>query len=257
MFSVFDFRLKTVFYKIESNMIEGNIRIALVTDLHSCKYGDKQSTLISAIDREKPDIILLGGDICDDVISDKNTRAFLEGIYNKYPCYYVTGNHEYWSKKIDEKLQLMKDYNVTIFHGESDILEINGNKIILSGIDDPDVDTYANTHLSFEKQISKLSNFDKSEYFSILLAHRPSYIDTYLKMDYDLILSGHAHGGQWRIPKLLNGLYAPDEGLFPKYAGGNYIFDNGQMIVSRGLARESTRLPRIFNRPELVIIDIK
>ena len=90
----------------------------------------------------------------------------------------------------------------------------------------------------------------------VLLAHRPENIKCYLQYPFDLIVSGHAHGGQWRIPGLLNGLYAPHQGLFPRYAGGRYDFDGATFLVSRGLARESTRVPRIFNRPELVIVDI-
>jgi predicted MPP superfamily phosphohydrolase len=91
---------------------------------------------------------------------------------------------------------------------------------------------------------------------TVLLAHRPEYIDSYLDYDFDLILSGHAHGGQWRIPLLINGLYAPNQGWFPKYAGGRYELGNSTFIVSRGLAKESVRVPRIFNPPELVVIDI-
>ena len=90
----------------------------------------------------------------------------------------------------------------------------------------------------------------------MLLTHRPELIDKYNEYNFDLILSGHAHGGQWRIPFILNGLIAPNQGLLPKYTGGLYKFGNNNMIVSRGLARESTIIPRLFNRPELVIIDI-
>ena len=98
-------------------------------------------------------------------------------------------------------------------------------------------------------------NLDSDSY-NIILSHRPDYFDTYTAQDYDLALCGHAHGGQWRIPGILNGLYAPNQGLFPKYAGGLYEEDGTTMIVSRGLARESTRIPRLYNRPELVIIDL-
>ena len=91
----------------------------------------------------------------------------------------------------------------------------------------------------------------------ILLSHHPEYYPRYLEgRNIDLIFSGHAHGGQWRIPFVLNGLYAPDQGLFPKYAGGKYEKDGSVMIVSRGLARETTPVPRIFNRPEIVIVNI-
>ena len=93
--------------------------------------------------------------------------------------------------------------------------------------------------------------------FTILLSHRPEYCKTYMKYTFDLVLCGHAHGGQWRIPGILNGLYAPHQGIVPKYAGGRYDSEDMTMIVSRGLAKETTRIPRIFNRPELVVIDVK
>lgn len=93
--------------------------------------------------------------------------------------------------------------------------------------------------------------------YTILLSHRPEYFETYAKYPFDLVLCGHAHSGQWRIPFLLNGLYAPHQEIFPKYAGGLYEAENMRMIVSRGLARKTTYIPRIFNRPELVIIDLQ
>ena len=106
-------------------------------------------------------------------------------------------------------------------------------------------------------QLNKISEkLDKNSY-KILLTHRPEKFEEYTQYDFDLILSGHAHGGQWRIPGILNGLYAPNQGLFPKYAGGYYEIDDKKMIVSRGLARESTLIPRFYNRPELVIIKLQ
>ncbi len=98
---------------------------------------------------------------------------------------------------------------------------------------------------------------DKNDYYTVLLSHRPEFFELYTEYNFDLVLSGHAHGGQWRIPYILNGLYAPNQGVFPKYAGGEYTENNTTMIVSRGLARESTLLPRFYNRPELVIIDLQ
>lgn len=92
--------------------------------------------------------------------------------------------------------------------------------------------------------------------YTILLTHRPERLDVYCQYGFDLVLAGHAHGGQWRIPGIVNGLWAPNQRLFPAYAGGRYEQNGTTMIVSRGLARESTWLPRWYNRPELVIIDL-
>lgn len=257
LLSAFDVRLKIVEYTITPDKITNPIRIALVTDLHSCKYGNGQKTLINAIEKQKPDIVLLGGDIFDDKIPDENTELFLAGIAGKYPCYYVTGNHEYWSHRVDEMLDTLRKYNVTILDGKSETVEVNNQKISISGIDDPDANLYNGKGEGFYAQLDEISQIKDDSLFTILLAHRPSYVNKYLDYNFDLVLSGHAHGGQWRIPFLLNGVFAPDEGFLPKYAGGQYDFPNGKLIVSRGLARESTRVPRIFNRPELVIVNLE
>lgn len=255
--AVCDARLKTVFYTIETEKVSQPIRIALVTDLHSCKYGENQKTLIDAIDKEMPDIVLLGGDIFDDERSYDHAEETLKQLVDNYPCYYVTGNHEYWGYDVDNILKIVENCGVKYLSAECDTIEINGQKINVCGVDDPDVTSYTDDGIAIKKQLAFVDEASDSEYFTVLLSHRPELADTYLRYDFDLVLSGHAHGGQWRIPGILNGLYAPHQGIFPKYAGGRYDFENQTLIVSRGLARESTPVPRIFNRPELVMIDIK
>ena len=123
-------------------------------------------------------------------------------------------------------------------------------------MDDPDVIDYTDDGIAIEEQLSKAETAANLENFTVLLSHRPELAELYSTYPFDLVLSGHAHGGQWRIPGILNGLYAPHQGLFPEYAGGRYEFAQQTFIVSRGLARESTKVPRIFNRPELVIVDV-
>ena len=111
--------------------------------------------------------------------------------------------------------------------------------------------------MNYSASIEKCAEEADSGNFNVLLAHYPEQIEYYRSFGkFDLILSGHAHGGQWRIPGILNGLYAPNQGLFPEYAGGRYDFEDSVMIVSRGLSRTKEIIPRIFNNPELVIIDI-
>lgn len=250
-------KLKVVNYTIESDKISSPVRIALVTDLHSCKYGDHESELIAAIDDASPDIVLLGGDIFDDKIGNENTVDFLNGIVGRYPVYYVTGNHEFWGgvDQYDVQMSILDELGIPRLQGDVLSLDINGNSIGLVGVDDYD-GYLVDEDLILENQfVDAYLNLDASSY-NIILAHRPEYFDTYEAHDYDLALCGHAHGGQWRIPGILNGLYAPNQGLFPRYAGGLYEEDGTTMIVSRGLARESTLIPRLYNRPELVIIDL-
>ena len=246
-------------YQLDSAQIQNPVRIVLITDLHSCRYGENQQNLIKAIDEQNPDIIALCGDIFDDVIPDINTETVIADISSKYPCYYVTGNHEPWAGQAGflEKMQILDKYPVHVLHGEMETITINGEEINICGIDDPE--TYAVSPFSnetTEQQMKKLDVLCQNGNYSILLSHRPELFPDYENQHFDLVLCGHAHGGQWRIPYLLNGLYAPNQGLFPKYAGGEYHENDVTMIVSRGLARESTRVPRIYNRPELVVIDI-
>lgn len=245
-----DHRLSTVRYELTSDRIKQPFTIGLVADLHSCNYGEKQKTLTHAIDKSKPDILLLAGDIIDDKLPERKAMEFLEWAGKNYDTYYVTGNHEYWTNDVSRLKTAVRNLKVTVLEGNNKPLLIKENSMDLCGIDDP-------YEPSWEAQLKTASEQRRKNVFSVLLTHRPERIHYYLPHQYDLILAGHAHGGQWRIPFLLNGLVAPNQGLFPKYAGGRYDFKDSTMIVSRGLARESTRLvPRIFNRPEYVVIDV-
>lgn len=257
LLSAFDTRLKIRYYTVRTEKIGESVRIVLVTDLHSCKYGKEEEKLIAAIAGQKPDIILLGGDICDDKIPNDNAEALLKGIADSYPCYYVTGNHEYWSNRIDNILDLFQSYGVTVLSGTSDIIKIRSQSLNICGISDPDIIRYTDSPIGAREQLQALEHVPDNGLCTILLAHRPEWIDAYAEYDFDLVLSGHAHGGQWRLPGIINGVFAPDQGMFPKYAGGKYTRDDMTMIVSRGLARESTPIPRIFNRPELVVVELE
>lgn len=254
-----DSRLVVRTYTIETEKIDAPIRIALITDLHSCSFGENQKELVEAIEDQSPDILLLGGDIFDDVQDNTNSVLFLSAVSGKYPCYYVTGNHEYWSTDEDfaSDMRTLKRYGITILTGTYETLTVNNQIINICGVNDPDAFMINKNAASVKEQLDSVNKATQNGRYTILLSHRPEYFKVYARYDFDLVLCGHAHGGQWRIPMLLNGIYAPNQGLFPEYAGGRYDAGNTTMIVSRGLARETTRIPRIFNRPELVIVEIK
>jgi predicted MPP superfamily phosphohydrolase len=232
---------------------KGTVRIALITDLHSCYYGKNMKTLISMIDKQKPDLILLGGDIFDDKLSDKNTKIFMEAIVKKYPCYYVTGNHEYWSKRADEMKAYMESIGVNVLAGDCVTVTVNNVDIDICGVDDP----YGKTEQQWTEQLDKAWSKTDESHLKILLTHRPEKVSVYEKYGFDLILAGHAHAGQFRIPFINKGVMAPDQGFMAQYVNGTYTLSNGSIMeVSRGLGRESTPLPRYFNNPEIVILDI-
>ena len=243
--------LTVKYYTLKTNKISEAIKIVLITDLHSCFYGKEQIRLINKINEQKPDIILMAGDIADDVLPHDGTISMLKGLTPKYPCYYVSGNHEFWSGEIDSIKMMLEAYGVKVLSGSNETILLNNQMINICGVDDPDVSAPV-----FNNQLENALPTTPSEYYTILLSHRPELFEKYISLNCDLILSGHAHGGQWRIPFILNGLFAPNQGFFPKYAGGVYIENGRTMIVSRGLALESTGIPRIFNPPELVVIEL-
>ena len=255
--------LRIVRYEVKAEGLSRPIRIALVTDLHACAYGRDQRKLLDAVEEQAPDILLLGGDIFDDKLPDEKAAVFLREIGGKYPCFYVTGNHEYWSGEagFKEKMAELEACGVRRLRGEAVSLDAGGT-VKLCGVDDPDAWGSGRGYTeykdgSFREQLRQAAAQAEDARYTILLTHRPEQPELYTLLGFDLVLAGHAHGGQWRIPGVLNGLYAPDQGLFPRYAGGRYELDGTVMIVSRGLARESTRVPRFYNRPELVMIELK
>ena len=232
---------------------KGSVRIAFVSDLHSCYYGKDMKTLINMIDKEKPDLVLLGGDIFDDKLDDKNTKIFIEDMVKKYPCYYVTGNHEFWSKRQDEMKAYMESVGVKVLVGDCETVTVNNVEIDICGVDDP----YGKTEEQWKQQIDKAWSMTEESHLKILLTHRPEKVAVYEHYGFDLILAGHAHAGQIRIPFINKGMFAPDQGAFAEYVNGTYTLSNGSIMeVSRGLGRESSPLPRFFNNPEVVILDI-
>lgn len=251
--------LTVTHYTIQTDKISSPIRMAFLTDLHSTIFGDHQTELIKAIQVQNPDIILLAGDIADDEVPHDGTRQLLSVIGTEYPCYYVSGNHEYWSGEADVIKKMISSYGVTILAGETRDIEVNHQKIQIGGVDDPE--GFKNTPVEdgmpkgWQEQLTACRSEIDAVRYSILLSHRPELAEQYKNSGFDLVLAGHSHGGQVRIPGLLNGLIAPNQGWFPKYAGGSCQLGSTTMIVSRGLSR--SRLPRIFNPPELVIVDLK
>lgn len=245
-FAAFDTRLVTRTYQVEAP-VETTVRLAVLTDLHSCAYGEGQQDLLQAVAAAKPDGVLLVGDIVDDVLPEENAFLVLEALAREYPCAYVTGNHEYWTHRVDEICEEIAALGIDVLRGSQVIWTLRGQAVTLYGVDDADSG-------KLEEQLAAFAPAEGET--SVLLAHRPEKIDLYAACGFTAVVSGHAHGGQWRLPGLVNGLYAPHQGWFPEYAGGLYQVGDTAFVVSRGLARESTRVPRIFNPPELVLLDL-
>jgi len=247
-------------YVLGSGKLASSVRLLVLTDLHSTMYGKNQSVLLAKIKELKPDLVFLVGDIVDDKRPMEGALQLLEALGSEYPTFYVTGNHEFWSGQADEIKDSIRSFGITVLEGNCKTVEVQGQRIQICGVDDPDgfeEERFFGTEISpgWDQELEKCeAQLDASEY-SILLSHRPERVSYYAQSGFDLVVAGHAHGGQIRIPGLLNGLYAPNQGFFPKYAGGSYDLGSSTMIVSRGLSKSV--VPRMFNPPEIVIVDLE
>lgn len=241
-------------YTVESGKVTAPVRLAVLTDLHACAYGEDQRELLDAVAAQAPDLVLLVGDIVDDEPRMPEARALetVAALAEDWPVYYVTGNHEFWSGRPEEIKAEIRAAGAVVLEGQTLPVTAAGQPLLIAGVDDP-----AAGEEIWRAQLSRAAAGLDGAAFSVLLSHRPERAEEYAGLGFDLVLAGHAHGGQWRIPGLINGLIAPNQGLFPQYAGGAYDLGGGTaMIVSRGLARESTRVPRLYNPPELVVVDV-
>ncbi len=245
------YELKTVHYTVKTDKETEPLRIAFIADLHSCEYGENQSVLMEELCAQTPDLVLLGGDIFGNRRPMDVAADTLSLLAAEYPCFYVTGNHEIRTGYSEEIKDIVRACGVTVLDENLSTATFGSLKIY--GFDDKTTVEEAERGAYIQKLSETETSFDS---FNILLLHRPEDAESYMSTGFDLMLSGHAHGGQWRIPNLLNGFYAPGQGFFPKYAGGEYSLGEMTLIISRGLDNHFSLVPRIFNNPELVIIDI-
>lgn len=247
-----DERLILRTYTVASPKLTAEVRLAVVTDFHSSDNADDVVAMVASC---APDAVLLVGDMFDDDIANRPTErtlSLMRQLSAQYPCYYVSGNHEAWTGEMDALYQQTEEAGVTVLRMSSGVLTVRGQRIALCGVLDPYEMVFSGAPDTEEQLRQALEDVDSAD-FTVLLAHRPELLAKYAQFPLDLVVSGHAHGGQVRIPGVLNGLYAPNQGWFPKLAGGAYTQDGTTLIVSRGLAVR-TRLPRIFNRPEVVLV---
>lgn len=228
-------------------------KIVQVSDLHNAEFGENNNDLLSAIKEQSPDIIVVTGDVVDSRKTNVQiARDFVNKASEIAPVYYVTGNHEARVEAEDEIDYIELNSNVTVLHNKDIFLNKGDSVIQLIGVDDPDYKAVKDSTAYMNKRLNKYCN---NEYFKILLSHRPELYNVYVENNMDIVFSGHAHGGQFRLP-FIGGLFAPHQGLFPKYDSGVYTTDNTNMIVSRGLGDSIIPL-RINNPPELVVVTLE
>ena len=230
-------------------------RIAHVSDLHNAQMDKENEKLIELLKAAEPDMIAITGDIIDSKNTDIDIAIqFVTKAVKIAPCFYVTGNHEAWAAQsvYAELEQQMQEAGVTVLHDSEILLERNGVFVSLIGMDDPSYAAQNSGSLNVDQRITELT---AKENYTILLSHRPELFRLYSEAGIDLVLSGHAHGGQFRLP-FVGGLVAPDQGLFPEYDAGQYSDGGTNMIVSRGIGNSIIPI-RFNNRPEVVLIELQ
>lgn len=241
--------LETTHYTYVAEQLGADLegyRIVQISDLHNAKFGKNNQKLVGRIRECEPDMIVLTGDLVDSNHTNVDRAVqFVDEIVKICPVYYVTGNHEYWLEKseYDELMDGLIGAGVVIL--DDQVVEISRGdaKFRLVGLDDKSLaDGTLEALLSDEKE------------FTVVLAHEPQYLVRYADTGVDLVLSGHAHGGQFRLP-FVGGIVAPDQGFLPEYTAGEYYMDGTEMIVSRGLGN-SVIPARLFNYPEIVCVEL-
>ncbi len=230
-------------YEVESPKINLPFRIVHLSDLHAKRFGAKNKRLVAAVKKARPDIIVFTGDIIHLYRKPGEEAAIelVEQLSCVAPFYYVSGNHEMRYKNYREFSVKLADAGAVIL--ENEYVMTHGVALVGLGC----------ANLKNNKIFEITPEFDC---FKILLAHEPQYLTRYARAGYDLVLSGHAHGGQWRMPFTGQGVYAPGQGLLPDLTSGEHICGSTLMIISRGLGNSEFPL-RIFNRPEVLVIDVK
>ncbi len=230
------------------------LKIVHLSDLHGKSFGKDQRVIVDKVKAVMPDLVVFTGDLIDRRHGGaKAGLELLDRLAQIAPVYYVTGNHEGWAGTFDTLRPQLEKRQVTVLSNTHHRLQRGQDSIYILGIDDPafQCKSYRQGELIRPELKAALEGTDS---FTILLAHRPELIETYSHFGIDLVFSGHAHGGQIRLP-FIGGLVAPGQGFFPRYTNGFYTHGSSVLVVSRGLGN-SVFPQRLFNRPEIVVVTL-
>lgn len=247
--------IKVSRFTIDSEKVQNPVRIAVISDMHSKEFMDGNKSLYSKIEQNHPDIILTVGDMISGENTSQKAIDYLSEVLTSLgeiaPVYYSLGNHEIRNARFDDICTAVKDAGATLLEGTFSDITVNSAKLRLGGIS-----YYRSWGEDDNNYIKDLVNADKDA-FTLLLCHNPEFylwgIENY---PVDLTVSGHTHGGMVKLP-LFGPVYAPEQGFFPEYAAGFYQMEKGYLAVTTGLGSSPEFLPRVFNRPEIMIIDVK
>lgn len=229
-------------------------KISHLSDFH----GRPVFGLLEAVKNMKPDIIVCTGDMFDGVQGYGESALLMSQLVQIAPVYYICGNHEYYHQAYKKIMADLNSFGVRVLKNEQVPLKKDNEEIILTGLDDPSCKHGQNWKEKQAMVLKEAASYPKENEFMITLVHRADLFELLLPFHYDLILSGHLHGGQWRF--FNHGLVAPGHDskfyFFPKYSAGIHKKEKSTMVVSRGLG-DQMHIPRVNNRPELIEITLK
>ena len=247
-------------YEIMSDKIPEaftGFRIAQVSDMHNAEFGEGNEKLIELLSQTDPDIIVITGDLIDSRHTDIEIALdFARQAIKLAPVYYVSGNHEARVREYEDLKMSLVEAGVIVLEDQKVQITREGKSISILGIDDPSFQEdylFGDAASVTSSALSELQN--ESDGYTVLLAHRPELFETYVDAGVNLVFSGHAHGGQFRLP-FVGGLVAPNQGFFPKYDAGLFSEGSTTMIVSRGVGNSIIPI-RFNNRPEIVVAELK
>ncbi len=256
-----NFKIETTEYTIKNSNLPKSFdgfKIIQISDLHNAEFGEDNEKLLKIIKEQKPDAVFVTGDTIDGFYTNIQIPIKLfEEILEICDIYLVVGNHEIRSdtNTYFEFLDKLAEIGVTVLKDESAYIEKNAEKIQVVGLNDASNYKAIYNDNYKEQIVETANNLDNKDCFTILLSHHPELFSEYTKTNVDLVFSGHAHGGQIRLP-FIGGIIAPEQGLFPEYDAGNFTENNTTMIVSRGLGNSIIPV-RINNSPEIVVVTLK
>jgi uncharacterized protein len=249
----------TTNYTLSSKQLPASFdgyKIIQLSDLHDAMFGEKHADIVNEVVKIAPDAIYITGDFIDRNRYDlEQSLLLVEAIKDVAPIYYVTGNHEISINDVDRIKSSLQELGVHVLSDERKILtSAEGEVMAIGGIEDP-LSSAGEEQVTVERAVEKAFDGVPKDTFKILLSHRPEYFNVYVRSGINVTFSGHAHGGQVRIPGI-GGLVSPGQGIFPKLTSGIHEEDGSQLVVSRGIGNSLFPI-RVFNKPEIVVVTLK
>lgn len=248
-------------FSVYNAQIKEPFRIVCISDLHEHEFGVSNTKLVSEIQEQSPDLIILVGDMLNEDSPDSHVATELITQLRKVaPVYYSLGNHEYayMEAKTSNLLAELEVAGAELLDYQIYDIEISGNKIRLGGLYEYGFSTPMQSEEENASAVSYLEAFTDTDCYTIICPHRPESLYCWQWLErwgIDLQLSGHLHGGQVILP-FVGGVYSTLEEWFPTYDYGQFRFGNSTMIITRGLSSNLKALPRFNNPPEIVVVDV-